>query len=363
MLPGGLRDVKVLLGNGNGTFQKPLAVQPGLRATSVATGDFNGDGKPDLVLVDRFNNAVSVLPGNGNGTFQGPITFQFRNDAAGLGGPAVGDFFKTGKLSVAVTTGLGTVSVLQGNGDGTFQAPVNFLVGYHGQQPATVVAADLNGDGKPDLVATNALSGDVSVLLNTTAPAAVTPAATATSLRADTRSAVFGQSVTLAATVTSSAGTPTGTVTFFDGGTVLGEVAVDPNGQASLTVLLGVGAHSLRASFAGTGGFTASTSAALGETVNKAATTTALSADAGLLADGLVFLTATVAPIAPGAGVPTGTVTFRDGNTVLGTATLDANGQAYLFVYALPRGTHSLTASYGGDGNFQASTSDPLVTF
>ncbi len=84
------------------------------------------------------------------------------------------------------------------------------------------------------------------------------------------------------------------------------------------------------------------------ETVNKAGTTATLSADPGLLADGLVFLTATVAPVAPGAGVSTGTVTFRDGNSVLGTATLDANGQAFLFVASLAPGTHSLTVSYGG---------------
>src|SRR5262249_27966968 len=206
-----------------------------------ATGDFNGDGKLDLALVDRFNNSVLILPSTGNGTFGSAITFQFANPVLGLGGPAVGDFFKTGKLSVAVTTGVGTVSVLQGNGDGTFQAAVNYLVGFHGTQPSTVIAGNFGGQGNIDLAATNALTNDASLLLNpTTAPAPAARVATATSLSADLDAAVFGQPVDLTATVTSAKGTPTGTVTFFDGGTVLDEVALDPSGRAVLTRSFGV---------------------------------------------------------------------------------------------------------------------------
>jgi hypothetical protein len=158
-------------------------------------------------------------------------------------------------------------------------------------------------------------------------------------------------------------GTPTGTVTFFDGGTVLGEVALDPNGHASLVVQLGVGGHSLKASFSGVGGFTGS-SATLGETVNQAATTTSLAGrttSIPIVGRQLVLLTATIKPVAPGGGVPTGTVTFFDAGAVVGTATVDGNGQASLTLSTLTPGKHTLTASYSGDANFQDSFSDVFV--
>jgi hypothetical protein len=364
LLPDGTRDVKVLLGNGNGTFKAPIATTPGGSATAVATGDFNGDGKQDLVLTDNRNNTVSVLLGDGNGTFQAPHDFTFDFPVKEVGTPAVGDFFGDGKLSIAVGTGLGNVSVLRGNGDGTFQAPLNFLGDLHGQQPTVVVAADFNGDGKPDLASTNALTNDVSVLLNITPkPVIVAPVATTTSLAADATTAVFGQPVTLTATVKAASGVPAGTITFLDGSTMLGAVALDPNGQARLVVQLGVGVHSLKASFAGLAPFTGSSSAVLSETVNKAATTTTLIVQTHPFGiSTAVLLTATIAPVAPGSGTPTGTVTFMEGNHVLGTAQVDANGQASLLLESLPAGQHTVTAIYGGDGNFLGSSSDP-VTF
>jgi hypothetical protein len=223
---------------------------------------------------------------------------------------------------------------------------------------------DFNGDGKPDLAETDFQSGDVSVLINTSPPPVTTvPVATTTALTADASTVVFGQTVALTAAVTSSGGTPSGTVTFYDGGTVLGEVGLDPNGHAALLLQLGVGVHSLKASFAGVGGFSGST-ATLSEPVNQAATTTSLGADSStipFLNRQFVFLTATITPVAPGAGVPTGTVTFFDGSNVVGTAQVCSNGQATLVLYNLAPGKHTLTASYSGDANFQASTSDAFV--
>jgi hypothetical protein len=362
-LPDGTRNVEVLLNKGKGTFEAPIITTPGGSSTTVATGDFNGDGRQDVLLTDYRDNTVSVLLGNGNGTFGTPLVFHFNNPVLEVGVPAVGDFFGDGKLSVAVSTGLGVVSVLRGNGDGTFQANVDYIGDFHGQQPAAVVAADLNGDGKLDLAATNFLTDDVSVLLNTSPPSSQATIATTTKLTSDAHTAVFGQQVTLTATVTSAKGVPTGTITFFNGSTPLGEVALDPNGQARLLVQLAPGTHSLRASFAGIAPFTASASATLSETVNKDATKTKLTVDTNAFGiSGFVLLTVNITPVAPGAGSPTGTVTFFEGNKIIGTGSV-SGGQATLFLERkLGPGKHTVTAVYKGDDDFDASTS-PAVTF
>jgi hypothetical protein len=356
--------VKVLFGNGDGTFQDPVTVFTGDRAAGLAVGDFVGNGRKDL-LVTKFDGTVNVLANNGNGTFQSAIVSQV---GSFLGSPTVADFFGDGHLSLANTTQNGVVTVLRGNGDGTFQAPVDYLVGA-GSHP--LVVGDFNGDGKPDLAVGNTFPAGngpaftVSILLNTSpSPSTADPIATNITLAADLHSTVFGQRVTLTATVAAASGTPTGTVTFFDGDRPLGEVGVDANGQAALVLPLGVGVHSLTARFAGIAPFTGSTAQAITETVAKANTMTSLSAE--IICENpdgsiRVAFTADVTAVAPGAGVPTGTVTLRDGDRVLGTATVDANGQAFFDLDVPPAVIHSLTATYNGDGNFEASTSDPLA--
>src|SRR6266436_6398742 len=127
---------------------------------SVAVGDFNGDGVPDLVVADRVSNNVSVLLGNGDGTFQTPVAFATGTRPQSV---AVGDFNGDGKLDLVVANeGSNNVSVLLGNGDGAFQAAQNFPAGTN---PQSVAVGDFNGDGKLDLAVANEGSGDVSVLL------------------------------------------------------------------------------------------------------------------------------------------------------------------------------------------------------
>jgi len=152
-----------------------------------------------------------------------------------------------------------------------------------------------------------------------------------------------------------------GTVTFTDGVTVLGTATLS-NGTASVTTsALTVGSHTITVSYAGDTNFLAGVSTALTQTVNKAVTATGVSSLTNPSVFGQpVTLTAIVSAVAPGAGIPSGTVTFTDGVTVLGTATL-SNGTASFTTGALGVGSHSITASYGGSGNFLGSASGTLT--
>src|SRR6266581_3585263 len=162
-------NVSVLLGNGDGTFQAPRTFPVGIHPAQVAVGDFNGDGKPDLVVSNVDSNTISVLLGNGDGTFQAAQSLPVGLNPWYF---ALGDFNSDGILDLAVAdygcsqechpSPSNTVLVLLGNGDGTFRPAPNLTVG---NGPAGVAVADLNGDGKPDLVVPNFDSNSISVLL------------------------------------------------------------------------------------------------------------------------------------------------------------------------------------------------------
>ena len=123
-------------------------------------GDFTGDGRTDLAVANSGSNDVSVLLGNGDGTFQPQVTY-----AVGTGHDALvaGDFTGDGRTDLAVANyGSNDVSVLLGNGDGTFRNQVTYAVGTG---PDALVAGDFTGDGRTDLAVANYGSNDVSVLL------------------------------------------------------------------------------------------------------------------------------------------------------------------------------------------------------
>ena len=171
---------------------------------------------------------------------------------------------------------------------------------------------------------------------------------------------VFGEQVTFTATVTPSgvnSNTPTGTVNFEDGQTPI-EILSLTNGSASFnTSNLTVGSHNITVSYGGDANFAASTSTVLTQVVDKASTTTTLVGAPNPANLGqTVTLTAAVAPVSPGAGSPTGAVTFKEGAATLGTGTV-SSGKATLNISTLSAGSHAIIASYGGDTNFIASTS------
>src|SRR5262249_10255596 len=152
------------------------------------------------------------------------------------------------------------------------------------------------------------------------------PGSTSTSLASSPSPSVTGQAVTLTATVSPqlpAVGAPGGTVTFNDGTTPLGTVTL-VNGSASLVLsTLAAATHSITAVYSGSPDSAASTSTAVTQTVNQGSTGTTLSSSAELSVTGqAVTLTVTVSAVPPATGMPTGTVTFSDGTTSLGTATL-----------------------------------------
>jgi hypothetical protein len=159
--------VSVFLGNGDGTFQAAQNSTVG-SIGALAVGDFNGDGRLDLVVTHSNGivpsvpgNTISVLLGNGDGTFQPGQQFSVGDRPTSV---AVGDFNGDGKLDVVTANfDSNTVSVLLGNGDGTFQPAQNFGTG---SSPVGLVIGDFNGDGRPDLAVTNEDDNSVSVLMN-----------------------------------------------------------------------------------------------------------------------------------------------------------------------------------------------------
>jgi hypothetical protein len=193
--------VYLLIGNGDGTFQAPVAVTTGGYSLG-AIGDFNQDGSLDFIALGlgykcgSFGSKLcpgptAVFPGNGDGTFQAPLMApSFYFDSIQLASDLDGD----GNLDLAgyaITSISGPTRVLQiavflGNGDGSFQGPVTLAAG---PQPEIVVAADLNGDQAPDLIALSPQDNSIAVLVNATPAFLMIPAST-------TLTASAGQQVT-----------------------------------------------------------------------------------------------------------------------------------------------------------------------
>ena len=262
--------------------------------------------------------------------------------------PASGTIMPAGTVQFSIdSTAFGNPVILN-NGSATLTTSA-LAVGSH-----TVTAAYTPGTGQ-----FNPSSGTLS------SSQIVNPASTTIMVGSSAPTSAYGQSVSFTATVaavTSGLPTPTGTVEFFDGTTDLGSGMLS-GGVATFSIAaLSVGNHAITAQYFGDDNFSGSTSTATAQTVNPAGTSTAVVASPSPSVYGQsVTFTATVTAVAPGAGTPTGTVTFMDGSVSLGIGTLGNTGMATYTTSALAVGAHSITAVYGGDGNFSGSPSSVLA--
>jgi FG-GAP-like repeat/IPT/TIG domain len=159
--------VDIFLGNGDGTFGSPGSYDSGTMGGMIVAGDFNGDGKLDLAVSNTIANTISILLGNGDGTFQAMGEYSVGSFPQNI---ATADFNGDGKLDLAVVNNTSNVSIFLGNGDGTFQSKVDYPAGTAIQ---SLTIGDYNGDGVPDLAVSDSLcvasacptNGSVNLLL------------------------------------------------------------------------------------------------------------------------------------------------------------------------------------------------------
>jgi Pro-kumamolisin, activation domain/FG-GAP-like repeat/Bacterial Ig-like domain (group 3) len=386
-------NVTILLGAGDGTFGQIGTVTTGGYSNSIAVGDLNGDGKLDLAISNEYNGTVTILLGKGDGTFTAAASPSLSGGE--LSAIAIADLNADGNADLIVANFSSSITVLRGNGDSTFAAGINATVGSGAQ---SLAVGDWNRDGIPDVVTANTNDNTLTVVTSvltqkaTASVSGISPvgqgsqnvdasyagdsvyaasASNPTTLTAKSgappvtlslspTSITTAQALTVTIAVSGSP-VPTGSVKLTSGSYASAVTPLNA-GVATIVVPAGtlpVGTDALSASYTpdttSTGIYTSATgSGSVTVTQNESVGTTT----SFVLSNGNLTFTATVATVAPvsGSGVPTGSVGFYSGQTLLGTGTL-SNGVASYTATSFPTGNASLSAQYSGDPNFTQSTS------
>jgi len=363
----------VMLGRGDGTFTPQTEMIGRNHLTSIAVGDFNADGKPDLVVSD-FAGLPEVMLGNGDGTFgpqKNPLTIST------AGAVAVADFNGDGITDIAIPTL--PAPLIQFPPPYPPPAPppsyVEVLIAETGQQTGTTSAAAtvgpffVVGTGYHGLMAS--YSGDINYLgsvsgsqpLTGTELVTAEPEPTTLSFTASPASINYGQPATLTAVVapiTAQNHSATGSVTFTYGNTVVGTSTTVGSVATFTTAMLPSGVDRLTATYSGDTNFAVSTGTAT-ETVNGSQTVTTLAIAPN---PALVGQTVTLAATVTGVSfpqTPTGSVTFYSGTTALAQVPLTTTGTATYSTVSFPFGSYVITAIYSGDPAFYPSTSTPTT--
>jgi hypothetical protein len=362
----------VLLGDGTGAFKPGTDIALGNSPTSIALANLRGAGVLDLVVSRSSDNAIAVLPGTGAGTFGTAVPYAVGNAPGAL---VVTDFNGDGKPDVAVAnTGDATVSVLFGSGDGTLQTAFALPVAGN---PSVLTSIEAVG-GHASLATANGsavsptTASSVTVVPNIVAIPALGTNLPIVTLASAPNPSQVNQAVTLTATVSGSAGIPTGTVTFSNGSTAIPDCSPSPNpvtlngtGAATCTTssLTASGSpNSLTAVYSGDPvTYNTATSNTVTQTVTALASTVAVTpttASPSPLNTNVTFL-ASLSP-SPTPVAPSGTITFSLNATpipIIGCGgPVTTAGTATCAIQNMPAGVNSVTAAYSGDLNYSVAS-------